>query len=298
MNQARVYHTYVIPKCDNPRGLTGGDHEVIATSVQGFETTLSLIASNRFPHALTMAFSSLEAILQRKFKVSQRVGKSSILLNEMNDELRMFSKKQLETYRKTRNYIVHSGYSPKDDKISLELLVSIAIPALINSYKSFYNVVLSPIAGEETTNLLELVSDIDRELKARDLSDPYFCLHPLSCHIRDLHRQWFSSEWQLEAVLNSDERLNFVSKIRSKIDKDFGFAVALDCPVCGEINSLVCALDEDEFDDEIIIPVGAVCSACYLKIPAKYNFVASILLSHEIDAKREDILNPSSICWV
>src|SRR5437868_2290869 len=92
----------------------------LASSFQSFESCLLFIGLGRYPHAFAACALAIESGIKAAFAVPPEGGDTfQNLLARARDEqpsLRIFPQENIDSLRKTRNRIIHYGFSPKDDR--------------------------------------------------------------------------------------------------------------------------------------------------------------------------------------
>ena len=142
-------------------------------------------------------------------------------------------------------------------------------------------------ASEKTTGLLYDILEINKEMRNQNLTAPFYSLWPLICHMRDLHRLWNSDEWQIDAA--EDMKLDATRLLKNKLKKESTCLLQLDCPICDEINSMICVLDEDQYYEGNLVPLRIRCSSCGFDVGGKYQFLAERYVRKQINELGNEI---------
>ena len=105
------------------------------------------------------------------------------------------------------------------------------------------------------------------------------------------------ADWENDASVLADEigtKFESCEKQRRALEHVFGAAWFFDCPICDDIGTFVCELDEDRLDDRIVALKRAACANCGLVV-RNIPFLADELVSEEIARKRAEILQDFGI---
>jgi transcription elongation factor Elf1 len=282
----------------------------LASSLQHLETSFLLITLSRYPHALVSCASAVESALKAAFSVGQKkpLNFESLLkrANEKFSPNAVFNQNDLDEFRRKRNEIVHYGFSPKDDEICAILLLKTGYRLIEHCYESFFNFPLKR-KGEAYGGLRP---DIDCQLdiatrvylKAKNLKDLNltYCFIAFTHEIRWGIQHWMLSDWQREILAseNSGGDLAWEYKHKQKeslSSKDLDPAWHFNCPICGEIDSFVCELDDEELDRSRIALKRGVCVNCSLLIPMNCPFLLDELCVDQFENAHAKIMNEYGI---
>ena len=208
----------------------------------------------------------------------------------------------MDDFRKTRNRIIHYGFSPKDDDVSAVLLLKTGYPLVEQCYETYFNFPLKQ-RGKEYGGLLPDLGEqleVARNVYLKARSDPglklTYCFMAFAHKIRWGIQHWMMSDWQKE-VLNSDEESgwrgpDFQHKQKEEIKwKIFSTPWEFNCPICGDYNTFVCELDDQKLDNGIIRMNRGICVSCGLVIPHGCPYLVDELCKDKLEEVRPKILS-------
>ena len=281
----------------------------LASSLQHLETSFLLIALRRYPHALVSCASAIESAIKATFNTGQgRKQTFQTLLDRAQKEFpsyAKFARTDIDEFRKKRNEIIHYGFSPKDDEISAVLLLKTGYQLIEQCYQTFFEFPLKR-SGEKYGGLLPELDhqlDIARKvyLKAkteRGLNLTY-CFIAFAHEIRWRIQPWMMSDWQQE-ILDSEEDNWAAWEFKRKQKEELTCSVLdpswhFDCPVCGDPDSFICELDDNQLDNGKVSLKRGACVNCGLVIPKNCPFLADNLCAEQFDEARPKILKEYGI---
>ena len=105
------------------------------------------------------------------------------------------------------------------------------------------------------------------------------------------------ADWENEASISADEcgaKFESVEIQKHALERVWGAAWSFDCPICDEIASFVCELDEDRLDDRAVVLKRAACASCGLVV-ANVPFLTNALVCEEVARNRTQILQEFGI---
>jgi hypothetical protein len=230
----------------------------LSSSLQNLESSFFLIALNRFPHALVTCASAVESAMKSVLNLppEQFVTAEKLFAKAMNlyPALVPFPQDQLESFRFTRNRIVHYGFSPRDDEATAILLLQTGFPFLSACYKEFFNFDLRD--GLEIACGHQLAISLAVFESAKEMPGLHFswCFSAFGHFIRWAVRPSFIADWENEASVAEETGVTFgrSEKRKRELERAFGTAWAFDCPICEDVDTFVCELDEDSLDDHVV----------------------------------------------
>lgn len=264
-------------------------------SVQAFESSLALLASRRIPHSLITIVSSIETALKAHL-LPHRNATLHELFSFWRKTLNPSWKNKLNKLKNTRNSIIHEGYSPQYDDRCGRLLMDVAYPALFEIYSAMYN--YNDFKSAEMYKAISRTLEWRKVLLNKNFDDAKYPFIHIQSFLKEHYRDRYSTQLQYEAVLFSDDRLDYSSKIREKIEDEYGLAVRVGCPNCHECYTLICALsDEVELAPYNIDPLMVYCTACLFYIPEKYKFFCKPFATKSLEEAADDIATSGSIVW-
>jgi hypothetical protein len=198
----------------------------------------------------------------------------------------------LDEFRFTRNRIVHYGFSPRDDETTAILLLKTGLPFLEACYREFFGFDLHSGLARVFAEQLAITLRVYQRAKNLQEARFSFCFSAFSHLIRWSVRESLMANWEIDAAERADiTGAKFDNCHREKKDLElvFGAAWSFDCPICRDIETFVCQLDEDRLDQRAVIIKRAACANCGLVV-AGIPFLANELIDEEIAKKRAEIL--------
>jgi hypothetical protein len=212
--------------------------------------------------------------------------------------LALFDESELESFRFTRNRFVHYGYSPQDDEESAVLLLKTGYPFLVACYKQFFGFdTFDGLVGEFSE---QFGIAVDIYAKANSTSGLHFtyCFLAFGHLIRWSVRQSLMPGWENIASIHADEigaKFEQCEKNKHELERLLGTTWLFDCPICNDIDTFVCEIDQDRFSDNIVSLVRAGCPSCGLVVPYGCPFIVDALCRDQIDNKSSDIFRAFGI---
>ncbi|MFL5386354.1 MAG: hypothetical protein ACJ8GN_27870 [Longimicrobiaceae bacterium] len=269
------------------------------SSLQSLETSLLLVAEERFPHALVNCASALESAL--KAAPSLRVpssAKAADLFQGAVAALTPFELKDVDAFRRARNQYVHAGFAPDDEKIAARLLLETGFPFLRASYEEFFgfDFVDSLVVqlGEQLRISLD-VYQMARNIPGLDFS---YCFSAFGHLIRWSAGQARMASWEYEASVRAGEigkKYEDCEQQRGELERLFGAAWFFDCPICHEPEMLVGELDENNLDAGKVMLNRAACPSCRLIVRGESPYLADSLCQAQIAREQGTILREFGI---
>jgi hypothetical protein len=264
----------------------------LLASLQAFETSLFLIALERFPHALTSCTFAVEAALKAS-PLCKRASKGLLEViaaaRKASPAIEAFPQEDLDHLRQKRNDIVHKGYSPKDDNISGDLLLNVGMPFLSCCYREFhaFDILESLLpAIAEQTRIAGVVYGRRRsallQQPRKNEQDVTYCFRALAHLIGWSCKDSFSPSWELRALQQAEEigaKFDRIADACDKLERLFRYAWRFDCPICSEHKGAVADLDEDALVNETLRPTSLTCPSCALVVRSEHEFLAEELLA-------------------
>ena len=207
--------------------------------------------------------------------------------------LRSFDNRDLCHFLDTRNEFVHYGFTPQDDENAAELLLKTGIPFARACYKSFFDFDLRHGLVTGVAKHLEVSLVTYRDARTHVNVQLSRCFGALAHHIRWSLRGSLMSDWERYAVARAEEQgvaFESTEAQKDELASAFGASWPFDCPVCDEIDALVCELDESRMKDCTITLKRAACVNCSLLV-VEIPFLADALVGMQIEERRTDILH-------
>jgi hypothetical protein len=102
----------------------------VLSALQAFETALMLVALNRWPSVIPLAWSGCESLLRSKYKDLGSAPDIHVLQEKYYEDTDLLSglNAKAHKFRKLRNRIQHEGFSPRDDLECMEVFFDTGIP--------------------------------------------------------------------------------------------------------------------------------------------------------------------------
>jgi hypothetical protein len=270
-----------------------------ATSLQGFETALFLIALRRFPHALTSCVFAIEAVIRYSVQSSRRL---KDLLPESPERALLspgLRPNEIKELRDARNKIVHKGFDSNDESKSAALLLRTGIPLLEHYFNGLYRFDIMDGLLEEFAYHLGVAKTVyQRKCAAAGEEDTgyqdlTYCFRSFSHLLNERIRLAETPDWMHAAATRADEtgtRWESVKKFKDSAERAFACPYEFDCPVCGEVDSVVADLESSGLERGVVIPFRLVCADCELVVAPQHLFLAEELLRDQAIEKRAAIL--------
>ena len=101
------------------------------------------------------------------------------------------------------------------------------------------------------------------------------------------------ADWENDASVYADEvgaKFESSERCKAKFERTFGASYFFDCPICDDIDTFVCEIDEDQLDGGEVVLKRAACASCGLVV-RNIPFLANSLVGEAIARKRTEILN-------
>jgi transcription elongation factor Elf1 len=268
-----------------------------------------LVCINRYPHALISCFASIESALKAflkilpnshpylhfedlKAKAKQKVGSFTI-----NDS-------SLKDFREKRNAIIHYGFSPQDDKISAELLLDTGYLFIEECYEKFFDFSLTGQNQKPGGLLVDLAYHYNLAKKIREKSknntnhSSENCFvsfsHYIRWSIKDSMLSESDSSFLSKSAEEYDQRIeDFQNELKEEYDhKIFSSTWHFNCPICGNDESFICELDENELKNHQGIRFQrSYCVNCGFSVPKNCLYMTDELCKEQIDQQKNEILS-------
>lgn len=254
------------------------------SAFQSFETFLLLSAFGRHPQALVTLCSALEsasaASTGRKITDTSEGGLARALdvLNEVIPrDYQLPTNPTRKQLREKRNDVAHFGFSTKDDQVCAFYGLSLGVPLFAGWAKGQYGINLYKSCGNFGI-LLEITVGVIHDSKvnritALDASSVF--RRWITFHLRES----FMADWEIEAL--DADRSTFGTSPASGIEiretqlktlQDTEPNALIDCPICGEFDSMFIALNEKElFNNKRLSPDFGQCNHCDVQFPPKLS---------------------------
>jgi transcription elongation factor Elf1 len=261
----------------------------LLSSMQSVETSFFLIALSRFPHALTACVSAIEYAIRESLS---KVGRKPTLQHIL-EQLRNRSAKaaripaiNLNRLRVFRNQLTHQGFRENDDSESTSLYIDVAFPLLEATYQDLYSFDLRDSLLQDFLELLEIAEAVHKRAKLLPDCDVSYCLNPFGHLVRLSFKESFSADWELDVLSTAEqtgEKWEKSHKMKQHLEYKFNAPWIFNCPVCKEVESVVCELDINELELRNVIPNKMICTACQFVARESHHFISKALLKNQAD---------------
>jgi len=204
----------------------------------------------------------------------------------------------LESFRFTRNRIVHYGFSPRDDEETAILLLRTGFRFLGACYKEFFDFDLQDGLVVELGEQYAIALDVYERAKDIPALHLSYCFSALGHLIRWRVRQSLMADWENEVSIHAEEtgvKFDRCEKRKSELERAFGTAWIFDCPICRDVDTFVCELNEDRLGDHIVALQRGECANCALVVPNGCPFLADAFCLKQITDKHDEILREFGI---
>jgi hypothetical protein len=298
----------------------------LISSLQAFETSLFLLSSCRFAHALVMCASAIESALKAKLELEEsdkytppsggfpRPYEWRDLHNEVRNQYG-YGKSwhdSMKSLFNRRNSIIHYGYTPEGEKDATRVLLQDGYPLLSNYYIALFDFYLDykdlMSSKSLTANVAKcdprnaLVPDIadlwsnSKEIfnKAKNNAelDLWYCFYPLLTKIQHMTSRLTIDEYDdgsMDDIL-FDEYSKKTSDLRSYFgDNCWNF----DCPVCfSGYEKLISEFDNKELENGRFGFLRAKCVRCGFSVmnPDQMPYMIDIIIQDQVSENAARIM--------
>lgn len=277
-----------------PQGST--NKKVLISSMQSLESSFFLVALARYPHALSTCASAIESAIQAgDVGATERDGLQALIkkARTKSQTIARFPEARLDHFRETRNRITHRGFSPKDDSESTSLYLEVGLPLLEASYRDLHSYELTEGLLPEYVELLDAAREVHRRAKILLGHDLSYCLNAFGHLIRWCFKRNFSTAWEISALVHADEigqKFEKGGSEKQELERLFAATWSFDCPICDDLQSVVCELDQTELDSLNVVPKRMLCTACGFVVCESQPFLSEVLLQNQVAEVRGRIL--------
>lgn len=270
------------------------NQETLTSSLQNFESSLFLIALQRFPHALNACASAIESALKGRPGYSKKRQTFQELLVGAQREFPglAFPQTNLDEFRELRNRFVHHAFSSSDSSVAASALLSTGLPLLISTYDAAYRFdlpdALVPPFGAQLTTAIDVFGRSNQTPL-----DSVTTLSVLGHLTRWSIRDSMMSPWELEAVDPSqvyDLQLEITERLCDRAERQLDPAWRFDCPVCESPDALVCQLNDEALARKQIELLACFCAECGLRLSPSAGPLLNALCDDAIRGARDAIL--------
>ena len=268
----------------------------LASSLQSLESSFILISHARFPHALVTCASAIESSIKAALGIPSAKRPNAADLYDRAQRrwsnLQSFDTAELDRFRNTRNRIVHYGFIPRDEEEAAVLLLRTGIPFFEACNREFFGFeVVDGLVVEFGENLRIALSTYQR-VKGIPRLQFARCFDAFAHLLRWSLRESLMADWERGAVARAESygaAFESSRDTKSQLDRVFGATWPFDCPICGEVSTLVCEVDSDRLEEHAIVLHRALCTHCNL-ILGGVPFLTEALVASQIETQRMDIL--------
>jgi hypothetical protein len=285
----------------------------LTSSLQTLETCFFEIGFRRFPHALVSCVTAIESALKARMGISpkEECTLDSLLHASQNlsPALRTFSPEKLAYLRRTRNDIIHYGFSPKDDDKCAGLLVGTGFPFLLQCYKEFFDFSLDWRGDRKTADYglsqlkiaeqLRLASEIHSKIRHFPAVSAVHCftgfIHYICWFVKESYQTVIEADMHITADANGNL---FEAQMRRKESCKTAFHDVnweFDCPICDSGKSVVMELNEDGLRSGRVAPKRCICVNCDFVVPTAAPFVSEVLFAAQLKKTEPQILREFGI---
>jgi hypothetical protein len=279
-------------------------------ALQAFETSLLALALGRFPTALVLCVSSLEALLKshlRPVPTEEKPKVPSRYLRDLwaevaqaNPRVASFPTSQVEKLIHKRNRMAHYGHAPTDNPACAELLLDVGYPLFTAILADCFRFHLDWRAVQPDARDILALTENQREccglladaakhwrsafqLRAMKSVPALACFHGLMHYIRRYIQPTFTSRVE-EAVSDAASEHGLQFEIRQKqlrkVSSLFSHCWLSDCPYCDEIQSLALDLCFSATEQKVGVR-RARCVSCDFSLP-EIEGLGSVLFSEQL----------------
>lgn len=291
----------------------------LASSLQSLETTFILLAMDRYPSALISCATAWESVIKAKLAIRpEDPVKLAKLLGDIrgtSPALQQYDRSKIDDFRRTRNRIVHYGFSPKDDRECCQQLVETGLPFLCSLYSELFDFFLNwhdlqpeltdfmqlsskemAKAGllSEVADQLHIVNAMHKLNQGRAAFDPLSCFTAFSHYFRVGMKEAQKSQAE-DRVTEWAESIGIRHEAeeaeKQRLERELGGETwKFDCPICDGVQSVVAELDCDALNRKQVNLTWCMCVSCHLVIPKEAYHLADLLFEKELKKQTPEIL--------
>jgi hypothetical protein len=265
-----------------------------------------------------------KALLKAKLAIGPEV--RGITLEKMLNDIRphfgplqSYDSNKIDAFRKTRNHIVHFGFSPKDDQKCAMLLLDAGLPFLNLCYQVLFDFFLDwqeirPGAPEfsslslEEMNKAGLLPEVAKQLRfARDiyrLANKVADINYVSCFGSLIHfirlglKETARTESEWEIIDRADThgtKFELEQKSKEDLERLLDPSWLFDCPICNGVDSLVAEINEAKLVSGEVVSERCACVQCGFVVGKGAPYISQALLAEAIVQKQATILKEFGI---
>lgn len=274
----------------------------LCSSLQNLESCFMFIALDRFPHALVMCASAVESAMKAVLAVSseQFIPAEKLFANatKLHPALSSFDDRELESFRFTRNRIVHYGFSPCDDEETVVLLLKTGFRFLSACYKEFFSFDLLGSLHGDFGDQLGIALSVYEKAKGMEGLRFSYCFLAFGHLIRWSARQSLMADWENDASIHAEEigaKFEHCHKRKDQLERLLSTSWVFNCPICRDGDTFVCELDENRLENRVVALKRGECANCGFVVRKGYPFLLDALCKDQIHKKRDEILRDFGI---
>jgi transcription elongation factor Elf1 len=264
--------------------------------MQSLETSFFLIALHRYPHALSTCASALEAAIKASLACPPDGGGLQSLIEAAKEHsacIGQFPRKELDAFRRARNRLTHEGFSPKDDSESAALLIKVGLPFLALCFRELHSFDLMEGLLQKYAEHFSVATKVYENARNLPDVDLAYCFASFGHLIRWCFKSNFSVVWEIDALLHAEEvgaKFERTYQEKQELERVFGAYWSFDCPICDDVESVACELDESELVTRKIALRRMACTNCGFVVRDQQPFLSQVLLEGQVSDLRVQIL--------
>jgi hypothetical protein len=149
---------------------------------------------------------------------------------------------RFDELRKTRNRIVHRGFSPRDHSVSVSLLLDVAIPLLAGCYKDLHAFDFLNGLIVEVAEHIQVAIDTHALAISASSSDLAYSASSLAHLVMYSTKHYFAANWEVANLVHDMETggdFELRAGERSRLQRLLDPYWELDCRICQESEAVV-----------------------------------------------------------
>ena len=273
----------------------------LAASIQSLETSFCLIALGRFPNALSTCATAIETAIQASDAgakegdgLQELVKKAKVKSSLINK----YSEEYLLRFRKMRNRVTHHGLPPEDFSHTASLFLEVGFPFLTLCYSELHSFDVKAGLLPDYAEQLDVATRVLARAKGLPGVDLSYCLNGFGHLVRWCFKPTISSIWEMDALTNSDETgwaFERIEKEKDALERLFDAYWSFDCPICEEIETVVCELDANMLESLRVVPLRMACTRCNFVVRESQPYLSEVLLERQVVGAQTRILREFGI---
>jgi len=267
-------------------------------SLQTFESGLLLLAFRRYPSALVDSISAIESLLRGHFKcindpsvtlngkLLQTAGRNFPRLREISEKTNMPDAVQL------RNEIIHSGFSPQDDRASMDAFMGAALPFYRTCLEEMIEFDLFDSLFEGYRLHIDRARNAFYEAERRGIENRVRAISALTAFMRWQEMQNTAPDDAYASLQGAtNEGFDRAAGIREQLEAMANCPWAVDCPVCESPGYMIVDLDVEALDEGHVTGKHAICANCGYDVGGPWDFMVNILVGAQLEKSKDEIIN-------